>query len=408
MIIIKANDNKFIDDKFGLIKKLYDLPSYSNLPRIYVKMAFGSSYATSGFNASGAGVTETQAKNAAIGEYIERYALLHPNFSKNLSKKRILPSDLNSSINDTAFDIKKMHWKDGINLLTHENVSIPYENIYLTYKAHKNNKNWFTTASGAACGENTNQIIWKCISEILERDAFVTNWRFMIPCLKIDISSNDKLYQFYKKYIYVSQLKTSLFKLDMDWSAPTVLGIAELSNGGCVVSASTRDTWIEACKKTLIELSQSLIGYASVLFNRKENRKITSYNQIHEYQDHSALYFNKNMARNLDFFNSGKNFKIPNTEPNRTDEEKVDFFFKQLKLIKRPVYYVDVTPADIIPFNHWHVGRVLIPNMLDVEPNYIPILKHNRLNEAKANMIKLGKKNINDFNNQPTVPHPFP
>lgn len=409
MRLIKANENKFIDEKFGIIKSIYDLPTYPGLPRVYVKMSFGSSYATSGFNSSGAGITKIRAKNAAVGEYIERYSLLHPNVSKkSTASKYIFPHMLNPTIINSSFSKENLHWQDGLNLMTEEKVALPYENIYLNYKKRGINKDWVTTADGAACGENTFQIIWKCIAEVLERDAFVTNWRYQMPSKKIDITANSELMNFYQEYIETAQVKISLYKLEMDWSAPTVFGVAELANGSCVVSASTRDTWIAACKKTLLELAQSLIGYASVLFNRMKIEPVTRFEDINDYQDHSALYFNPNMARHLDFFDSGSSFIIPESEPDRTDEEKTKFFLTQLKSINSPAYYTDVTAIDILPYKNWHVGRVLIPDMLDVEPNYIPTLKRNRLVEAKNNMIKFGKKKHSDFHSQPNVPHPFP
>lgn len=409
MRLIKSNENKFIDEKFGIIKEIYNLPTYSGLPRVYVKMSFGSSYATSGFNASGAGITKTKAMNAAIGEYIERYSLLHPSINrKSTTSKYILPHMLNPTITNRSFSREDLHWQDGVNLMTKEKVALPYENIYLNYRKKGMNKEWITTADGAACGKNRYQIIWKCIAEVLERDAFVTNWRYQIASQKIDITSNTELMNYYQKYIETEQVKISLYKLEMDWSAPTIFGVAELPNGSCVVAASTRDTWIGACKKTLLELAQSLVGYASVLFNRMKTEPVTKFSDIKGYQDHSALYFNPNMARYLDFFDSGDSFVIPEYEPKRTDKERVKFFLKQLKMINRQAYYTDVTAIDIQPYKSWHVGRVLIPDMLDVEPNYIPVLKRNRLIEAKNNMIKFGKKKCLDFHTQPSVPHPFP
>lgn len=62
MTLIKTDASPFVDDKYGLIKNIYDLPTYSGLPRIAVKMAFGGDYSTAGFNASGAGITAQHAK----------------------------------------------------------------------------------------------------------------------------------------------------------------------------------------------------------------------------------------------------------------------------------------------------------------------------------------------------------
>ncbi len=47
--------------------------------------------------------------------------------------------------------------------------------------------------------------------------------------------------------------------------------------------------------------------------------------------------------------------------------------------------------------------------MLDIEPNYIPILKSSRLEEIDKNMIRLHLRIEEELKNpQPKVPHPFP
>ncbi|WP_260445340.1 hypothetical protein [Listeria seeligeri] len=52
MTVIKRQKSPFLDEKYGLIKNIYTLPTYYGLPRVYVKMAFGGNYSTAGFNAS--------------------------------------------------------------------------------------------------------------------------------------------------------------------------------------------------------------------------------------------------------------------------------------------------------------------------------------------------------------------
>ncbi|PNZ34649.1 YcaO-like family protein, partial [Staphylococcus lutrae] len=294
----KVDSSLFIDEKYGLIKNIYSFPTYYGLPKVYVKMAFGGNYSTAGFNASGAGITPENAENSAVGEYIERYSCLHPNNLEVIKEgiKKIDPSYLNSEASNNYDDYK---WKECLDCVNNKIVALPVDAIYLTYRSNKTNR-WITTATGAACGENQYQCMWKGISEVLERDAFQYIWRRQLPCKRISIEANTILKKYFDNYIKCSNIKFRLYKMELDWNVPAVFGVAEFQNGGCVVAACVRHTWIEACKKTLLELTQSIIGYAAVVFN-KERIRIDNFDNINDYQDHSILYFNDNMCKHLYF-----------------------------------------------------------------------------------------------------------
>ena len=198
MTVTKADNSIFVDEKYGLIKNIYNLPTFAGLPRIHVKMAFGGNYFTAGFNASGAGVTAQAAENSAIGEYIERYSCLHP-------REKINYSDVLTQIAPTVFNpnadscIEHYQWMKAIDCIHNSEVGVPVDSVYLTYRS--NDKAWITTSTGAACGENLNQCLWKGIAEILERDAFQYIWRRQLPCRRILIEENETLKNFFNKYI---------------------------------------------------------------------------------------------------------------------------------------------------------------------------------------------------------------
>lgn len=407
MTLIFKDKLIFIDEKYGLIKNIYDLPSYPGLPRVYVKMAFGGNYSTSGFNASGAGITNEQAINSAVGEYIERYSCLHPSVLQKINKSlpKVNPKELNPQ---SSTIIDKYKWIKGIKEDLKSEVLLPVDAVYLTYKSESNNREWVTTSTGAACGSSLEECYWKGIAEILERDSFQYNWRKQLACPQIDIVSNENLLNFYKKYIQTQGVKISLYAFSMDWHAPSVFGIAELPNGGCVVAASVRDTWLDASKKTLLELAQSLVGYAAILYNRKVKEKITDFSLIREYQDHSLLYFSNDMARYLDFLNNDVLFSIPEKEPIRTNKEKLDFFITAIENISKSIYFVDVTSPEVKNTN-WLVAKAIIPGMLDIEPDFIPTLKSERFHEVDDYLLLNKKRTYEELHKpQPLVPHPFP
>ncbi|EGQ2871441.1 hypothetical protein E6A68_11170, partial [Staphylococcus pseudintermedius] len=204
-------------------------------------------------------------------------------------------------------------------------------------------------------------------------------------------------------------IQFKLYKMDMDWDVPAVFGVAILPNKGCVVAASVRPTWIEACKKTLLELAQSIVGYAAIIFKVDENIEVHSYDEVKEYQDHSLLYFNDRMSQHLSFLDGHQHiFRIPENEIQPDDDEAVALFIEKIKSIDKQVYFVDVTSEEI-KHTDWKVGKTIIPGMLDIEPHFIKHLESSRLNEVDRNLIKMKKRQPNELkNSQPIVPHPFP
>lgn len=406
-MIVKLNAETFVDEKYGIIKNIYDLPTYYGLPRVHVKMAFGGQYNTAGFNASGAGITKESAENSAVGEYIERYSCLHPNNISTIKEsiRKINPKIINETASD---NINDYNWIEAQDMIEKSPIALPLDSVYLTYRSN-GNQQWITTATGAACGNNLNECFWKGVAEIFERDAFQYTWRRQISCDNIIIDSSNELKLYFDKYIKSENIKFKLYKLDMDWEVPAVFGTAIFPNGGCVVAASVRPTWIDACKKTLLELTQSIIGYAPIIFNKNEQIEIGSFQNIKEYQDHSLLYFKDNMSEYLKFLDeNNKTFTIPKNERKMNDNELVDFFINKIKSISKSVFFIDITSKEIINTN-WKVGKAIIPSMLDIEPNFIRQLKSKRLNEIDYNLIKFKKRKDYELKNpQPIVPHPFP
>ncbi len=415
MYIRKKNQNILIDSKYSLIKSLYEIPTYHGLPKISVFMAFGGNYYNAGFNASGAGISPDNAKLAATGEYVERYCCLHP--EKNKIKKAIYnntlefvnPNIFNQYANSKYdFNNINLSWIEGINLITKDKCNLPAEAVFLSFADNKEKRIWITNSTGAACGDNYNQVIWKGLAEAFERDAVQFAWRTGFKLRKINYEKNLKINEFFNKYIKSEGIKFNLFELKMDWNIPAVFGIAEFDNGATVTAASVRSSWTEACKKTLIELSQSIIGYASLIYSNDRISYNNEFSNIKNYEDHSILYFNKEMKKNLDFLlKSDEYFYIPSNDEEKSDKEMINIMLTELIRLKKSAYFVDMTLSDIDEYG-WKVGRVIIPEFLDIEPGFIKEMKNNRINEVKNYIIKLGLRKESDFVGEPKVPHPFP
>ncbi|AWC30337.1 YcaO-like family protein [Bacillus cytotoxicus] len=140
MSVIKANDCPFIDERYGLIKTIYNLPSYHGMPRVYVKMAFGGNYSTAGFNASGAGITSEKATNSAVGEYIERYSCLHSNSDFKESGETKIPPSIFSKL--AVDDTERYSWISAKDIIRNREVNIPADAVFLTYRSPDRQNKW--------------------------------------------------------------------------------------------------------------------------------------------------------------------------------------------------------------------------------------------------------------------------
>ncbi|MDC7772472.1 YcaO-like family protein [Priestia megaterium] len=414
MLFVPKNDSPFIDNQFGLIKKLYEIPTYPGLPRISICMAFGSTYSNSGFNASGAGITYEDAKMSAVGEYVERYCALHPR--RNLleataetSPKQVDPKIFSQYINeDIDFRNSSIGWTNGMDLLTSEEVLVPAEVFYLTYTRQNKKRIWVSNSTGAACGTDLKTVMWKGLAEAFERDAIQFTWRNQLSLPKIDFLKNKNVEKFYNKYIHSDGIKITLFKFIMDWDVPAVFGIAEFENGATVVAAAVRDNWEDACIKTLLELAQSIVGYTSIIFNEEFVEFSEDFSDVKTYEDHSLLYFNKKMKKHLSFLLEGKEIiEIPEKSNNLSDDQIYTWFVNEVRKINKKAYFVNLTSPEIDNFN-WIVGRVIVPGFLDIEPNFIKDMKSQRINSLKDHLLETGKRSLKHFHGKPTAPHPFP
>lgn len=414
MLFIPKSENPFVDSQFSLIKKIYEIPTYEGLPRISVCMAFGSTYSNSGFNASGAGITYDDAKISAIGEYVERYCALHPRNSVLNSEigkydQQVNPELFSQYLNGPFdFKNKSIGWIEGTELVSSDIVLLPAEVFYLTYTNQENKRIWISNSTGASCGTELNHVIWKGLAEAFERDAIQFTWRTQMSIPKIDFRSNEKVNSFYETYIHSDVVKVSLFKFVMDWDVPAVFGIAEVNNGATVVAAAVRDNWEDACIKTLIELSQSIVGYGSVIFNNDYPDYNEDFSNVRTYEDHSLLYFNPTMRKHLDFLlKNDEIVTIPTNEGTKSDEEILEWFLAELKKIDREAYFANLTSPEIAEYG-WLVGRVIVPGFLDIEPNFIKVMKSERIPALKQYILEKGLRLEGHFHGSPIAPHPFP
>ncbi|EEM74644.1 hypothetical protein bthur0010_52580 [Bacillus thuringiensis serovar pondicheriensis BGSC 4BA1] len=355
---------------------------------------------------------------SAMGEYVERYCSLQNHTPLTYEKYNFESNKINPSLFDkfekTNSPFKKYNndvisWIKGKDLKNNEEVKIPAQAAYLTYiEGLPDEKFWMTNSTGVACSPTLDGAIWRGLAECFERDAIQTMWQNQISIPKIDYLKNKELSDFYYEYIHSKGITFYLYEFKMDWDIPAVFGIAEIENGGIVAAAAVRSTWQDACKKTLVELAQSLVGYAPLLYKGDYPQYSDDYMDVKSYDDHSMLYFHPKMKKFLSFLLDTEEYTlIPETECVLDDQEFIQYMIEQANKIDKSMYWVDLTLPEIKEHG-WYVVRTLIPGLADIEPGYKYQFINERVLEIPQKLIELGKRKPEHFNGKPITPHPFP
>ncbi|QQE80165.1 YcaO-like family protein [Alicyclobacillus sp. SO9] len=415
MITNRIND--LIDSKYGLIQRIMKVPEYPGrtMPQVKVYVTTGGLNKVRGFSASGAGVTDESAIVSAVGEYVERYCALavEQGNTANISEikhQNIEIIDLSLLQNMKNKEQDKLRWTIGQDLLSRTSVAIPSQMVYLSFAQKLGERqHWVTTATGAAAGQTWSDAVYRGLAECFERDAIQVMWRNQIKIPHIDFLGNHEIRGFYDKFIACSSVKFHLYKLITDYDVPAVFGLAEIDDGGVVAAASVRGTWVDACKKTLIELSQSLVGYSSLIFSKEVQHYREDFSDVATYDDHTLLYFNPHMRKYLEFLlESKETIQLPSDDVVFDDVNTyIQQFLKQLDAVGVKAIAVDITTQDIKEFG-WFVAKVIIPGFADLEPGTELLYDYERLRQVPLKLLESGRRKEGHIGGSPIAPHPFP
>lgn len=412
-----SNIDILVNPKFGLIQRVMKVPEYPSktMPEVKVYVATGSQNKIQGFSASGAGITDQSAKISAIGEYVERYCALMPDFARTMSTSDLdgfgIPT-LNTAIlkEMKSESLQSLDWVIGEDLLSGKATAVPCQMAYLSLAKNPGERNHFiTTATGAACGQSKKDAIYRGLAECFERDAIQIMWRNQIQMPHIDFMANHDMRVFYHRYIECQSVKYSLFRLVMDYDVPAVFGLAEIKNGGVVAAASVRGTWVEACKKTLIELCQSLVGYGPLIQSDEYVEYKDDFSDMHTYDDHTFMYLNPRMRTHLDFL-LGNEEIIPMPQDRAGLNEisaYTEQFLAELESINATPIAVDITTPDIKEFG-WSVVKIIVPGFADLEPGTKMLFDYKRVKEVPGKLLNMSKRLAEQIGGSATAPHPFP
>jgi len=414
----------------GILKKIYRKPLLNDEPKFFgfgVELDLEKIHTDGEFPdaySSGSSKDEATALLKAIFEGVERFNLAEFEFKefvfgscKDVDKSILAVAPRNfcylskNQINDKdcsdfCFSNKcKFYWTKCKDLTTNRDVLLPSQVIYCPYK-YKNNEKilTFPITTGASVAENTSEALYKGICEVIERDAYITNYLLRLEPNEIiykDINSKViiGLLEDFKKY----DLEIKSYILVSEFRIPTVLSaIIDRTGKGPALCIGLKTDW---------SLEKAIIGSIEEAFQIRLWIRMV----MIEDKWSGDTYTNKNMLRRAYLWkdlsglkkfgfvlNSRGIAKVSDEEinkySNKSPKEKLKLIKQELAKSNRHIYYKDVTSKTFKKMG-LTIVKCIVP---DLHPMFInqdfPYLGGKRIGQL---MKRYNIKTLNLY------PHPF-
>lgn len=428
---------EFVDDWIGLVTSISIEEQVPSEPKIFTIISSSCDFSKvnpylTRMGNSGAGFTEIDAINSAIGESLERYAAacvkkesICVKSWNEFTEDAVDPNDFelfsDNQYNAEKFPYKrftrdtKVGWIKGMDLYTNKDIWVPAPFVYIPYLADEAEEKitpYITT--GLAAGPNLESAILSGIYEVIERDSFSITWMSKLPPVRrINI---EDYFKDFGKY-YDNSLKYNAYEITLDIPIRTVFATMEGDDGEgniLTVGAASRLTIESALRKAILEATQGRKYIRMLLDFHRDLELKDGFNNIDNFQKH-AMFYSKfpEMRKKVGFLIDEeptvefRDSLINSSEDTERDivklplSEQVKYCVDMLNEEGYKVIAVDITPFDLRKIGV-HVARVVIPKLHGLHGTHkFRFLGGSRLNEVPA---KVGKK-VEQIN---PLPHPFP
>jgi ribosomal protein S12 methylthiotransferase accessory factor len=436
IVVNRALNRSPVDSRTGLVRWVNDIPIEPGEPNIFnasVKMADISRYNPQPCydNNGGSGLTREQARNAAIGEGLERYccavynrdnllcgtvgtlcrdheicppqgfALFHPD-----QPGRIPRPDENTPI----------AWVWGWSLSSKRPVLVPASLVYMPYfpcfPEQGEQVAGPTMSTGLACARSTDEAVLRGAYECVERDSVMIMWMNRLPVPRVDIRSHPRVRRLYEERLQRDGLRYILLQTTTDIPIPSFfcLLIDErrsppmISAGG----AASLDP-AHAAAKAMTEAVQTR-EWAKFLGARGRKFEFAvDFSDIRDFEDHVALYAFGDMLHAIEFLLEepfeplSSCWESAASGDTARDLERVVAIFAERRM---DVIALDLTTPDVAECG-LRVTRAMIPALQPLDADYLHrFLGGHRLYEVPCRMgyteFPTTIENLNPY------PHPYP
>lgn len=318
----------------------------------------------------GKGATEEAAVMGAIGEAVERYCSLQPNYDAvfessvdQLGSSAISPSELvlysEEQYETGAIPYPRFRsghrtgWVRGRFLPGGHEAFVPASFSYLGPVG----EHWcHNTSNGLAAGPDLDSAVLGGLCELVERDAFLITWMNQLAVPEVTFGRAHGLANAIRAHYVRRGLEIRVFNATMDIPIYTMMAFAIDRTGtgpSAVIGLGCSLDPVEALTKALFEMCQGRVSELWRYRQRVEDERITSIEQVRRLEDHGAIFAEAHMLTELDFL-----LDSPHTVPldslgNASYGDPAADLAQSVELLSKAgsrVAFVDLTTPDIAPF----------------------------------------------------------
>ena len=404
-------------------------------PEVFVAAATGPDMAVLGYatganvSGSGAGLRWESARDAAVGECLERYAacvidsenLLIASYNSLIrsGRKAHRPSEwaLFDNSQQVPYSIFSedlvIAWTKGWNPITNEPTFVPACLAHLSANPVLRESGAEligpAVSTGCACAPSVTESLLRGLCELIERDAFMIVWRNRLNIPEVKIDEGTALHKTYKSKFLKPGLEYRIWQTTLDFSMPSFFGILFDHRGPkkrMIVGGAANPDAELAAEKTLCELVQGL-SWLEYVGKHKEDSS-TDFDQIRNFTDRALLYAFRDLPDAYSFlFNHREPVLLSSITRKRAQADELlrDCLAEVVAKGFQPAA-VDLTTDDVRKCGYV-VTRIVVPGFETMDGHHrLQMLGGVRWREVP---IKLGflstAPTISTLN---SFPHPYP
>lgn len=318
---------------------------------------------------------------------------------------------------------QQYHWVYANDIVDLKTLLIPETYAYygMTLLSEKYRKEIvaYEISNGCAAGSTLSESIFFGLSELVERDAFLTAWYTNRPIKKIVLDKkflvrNEKLCESLKQFEkYYSEYSLELFDISVDTQIPVVLATATAKRVGknkmnFMCAASCNVKLQNAVEEAMQEISGIFFELQKKFQNNVDEISELSMDmsKISTMEQHSLVY---GYYKNLHFINFKKNSEAPisasklETSYNKFSNDLSSNLKKTIKVFKRlhkSIFFVNQTTEEMKSIG-MNCVKVIVPGLLPMTFG----AKNVRISKLRINELE---KYFNKKLSVRFIPHPFP
>jgi ribosomal protein S12 methylthiotransferase accessory factor len=425
-----------VDERTGLIRWVIDVPVEPGEPRLFnaaVMMADVGVYNGHGCydNNGGSGLSREEARQAAIGEGLERYccAVVDPGdllcgSAEELGERQRVrgPADFalyhprqvagGPSVDRSAM----VAWVPGWSLTGHEAVLVPACLVYMPYAPCFLDRGEQVVApavsTGLACATALDDAVLRGLYEVVERDAFMITWMNRLRVPAVDFATHPVLHRMYDEHLRRHGLRYHLFETTTDVPIRSFLCLLvdEMRDPPmiCAGGAASLDP-VRAAGKAMCEAVQTR-EWAKFLGRDGVAGDVGSdWAGVRTFEDHVRLYAYTDMSAAVDFLlNREPAHTPPDWRSGAVGESRTDLrtVVDVLAAAGHEAIALDLTTPDVRECGY-SVARAIVPQLQPLDASHVHrFLGGHRLYEAP---VRMGHAAVpTEFDDLNPCPHPYP